>query len=217
MAPSVRTDGKEISLYSFSNGYPNTWINTGDQAKDITQIALTQVGYSETGENHTKYNYWYYNNKYTPNPWCAIFVSWCAKQAGIPTSVIKKNAWVGFPISDVSSNDFGVPAYSFSSTTAKVGDLAFINNDVDPKFEKIDHVGLIYAVDSNYIYTVEGNYSNKVSKCKYSASTGYMVEPKKTSASGGCGDGGTIPISQGTGMRYYSGVLFGQTDARRGD
>lgn len=173
----IRTDGKEISLYSFSSGYPNTWSNTGNQARDISQIALTQVGYTETNANHTKYNSWYYDSD-TSAQWCAIFISWCANQAGISKSIIKPNAWAGYTLSGMSQNGFGVPAYSFSSTSARVGDIAFINNDSD---SKSDHVGLIYAVDSNYIYTVEGNYSNKVSKCKYSASTGSMVSPKVSS------------------------------------
>lgn len=157
-----------IDLYSYSTAYPNTWTNTGDQAVDIAQIALTQVGYTETS-NHTKYNAWFYGSD-TSAAWCAIFISWCANQAGISTSIVKKNAIAsGYTTSNMSANSFGAPSYTFGSATPKCGDIAYIDNDADAPS---DHVGLIYAVDSNYIYTVEGNYSNKVSTVKYSRSTG---------------------------------------------
>ena len=67
--------------------YENTYVNTGNMREDTIGVALTQVGYEEGEDNYTKYGVWYD----MPNaPWCGIFVSWCAEQAGIPTSVLKK-------------------------------------------------------------------------------------------------------------------------------
>lgn len=155
---------------SYSTGYPNTWKNSGNQAKDITQIALTQVGYEETGDNHTKYNAWYYGSDINV-AWCAIFISWCANQAGVSTSVIAKNAMAsGFSTSNMSSNSYGCPAYAFGTTTAKAGDIIYVGTG-----DWTGHVGLVYAVDNDYVYTVEGNSSDKVTKVKYSASTGHRV------------------------------------------
>jgi len=174
----ISSSNLEISYYSFSTGHPNTWKNTGDQAMDIANIALTQVGYHATN-NHTKYNNWYYGYD-NPAAWCAIFISWCADQAGVPRSAVRKNARAsGYNTSNMSSNPYGAPAHSFSSTAAKVGDIAFIDNTGNGTS---NHVGLVYAVDSTYIYTVEGNYSEQVYKCKYLRSTGYQRYTNSTAA-----------------------------------
>ena len=67
--------------------YENTYSNTGNMRNDIIGVALTQVGYTEGSNNYTKYGVWYG----LPNsPWCGMFVSWCANQAGIPTSVLSR-------------------------------------------------------------------------------------------------------------------------------
>ena len=67
--------------------YGNTYKNTGNMRNDIIGVALTQVGYKEGSNNYTKYGVWYG----LPNsPWCGMFVSWCAKEAGVPTSVLKR-------------------------------------------------------------------------------------------------------------------------------
>lgn len=54
----------------------------------IIEIADNEVGYTETSGNITKYGEWYG----WQTSWCAIFVSWCASQAGISESVIPKTA-----------------------------------------------------------------------------------------------------------------------------
>ena len=125
------------------NAYPNTYTNSGDQRRDIIQVALTQVGYTEGYNNDTKYGDWYG----LPNqPWCGMFVSWCANQARIPTSVIKKGA-IANPYY------FGFSSYfTASQRRPQSGDLFFKSN--------FSHVGLVYYVDGDYFYTVEGNTNN---------------------------------------------------------
>ena len=64
--------------------FENTHNNSGNQASDIVGVAQTQVGYSEGYNSYTKYGDWYG----LPNSdWCAMFVSWCANQAGVDNSV----------------------------------------------------------------------------------------------------------------------------------
>ena len=55
------------------------------QRDNMLKIAESQLGYRETAENHTKYGKWYGMDG---QPWCAMFVSWCARRAGVPQSVI---------------------------------------------------------------------------------------------------------------------------------
>ena len=156
---------------SYSTAYPNTWKNTGNQAYDIAQIALTQVGYEETGDNHTKYNAWFYGSD-TAVAWCAVFISWCADQAGIPTSVIRKNAMASaYGGSSMQNNPFGAPAYAFGAQTPQAGDIIFVTSGGSTS----NHVGLVVSVDDKYIYTVEGNVSDTCGARMYTRSTGYQA------------------------------------------
>ena len=83
--------------------YVNRHLNTGDPVTDVIAIALTQVGYtggsnaseldgtpSGTPNDWTKYGAYMGING---NPWCACFLSWCAFQAGIPSSVLKPSTY----------------------------------------------------------------------------------------------------------------------------
>lgn len=119
--------------------YENTYVNTGDQRADLIGVALTQVGYREGSGGYTKYGDWY-GAPYTD--WCGMFVSWCADQAGIPTSVLKKNGFA-------SASGFGIPTFYASEKTPRPGDLFFKTNG--------SHTGIVYYVEGDYFYTLEGN------------------------------------------------------------
>lgn len=121
--------------------YENTYTNTGDMRNDIIGVALTQVGYEEGDNNYTKYGVWYGQ----PNsPWCGMFVSWCAKEAGVPTSVLKRTGIA-------NPSNFGLSYKSGSEYTPQKGDLFFKKN--------FSHVGLVYYTEGSYFYTIEGNTS----------------------------------------------------------
>jgi len=122
--------------------YENTHINTGNQRRDIVQVALTQLGYREGKNNDTKYGDWYG----MPNqPWCAMFVSWCANQAGIGGNVLKK-------ASLANPHSFGITYRNGASYRPRSGDL-FFN-------KQFRHVGIVYYVEGDYFYTLEGNSNN---------------------------------------------------------
>ena len=59
------------------------------QRDRILEIARTQLGYKEGPNNDTKYGDWY---GLPNNPWCQMFISWCADQAGIGTDIIPRTA-----------------------------------------------------------------------------------------------------------------------------
>lgn len=129
---------------SASAAYENTYTNTGNQRDDIIGVAKTQLGYREGANNATKYGTWYG----LPNqPWCAMFISWCARQAGIPTSVLKNSA-----VAAPDAQYFNIPYYDGASYTPQKGDLFFTKS--------WSHVGLVYYVDGDYFYTIEGNSNN---------------------------------------------------------
>lgn len=118
--------------------YENTYSNTGNQRQDIIGVALTQVGYRE--ENGiTKYGQWY---GHPTVEWCAVFVAWCANQAGIPTSVIKKQGWA-------NPGSFGWKAYPASQRLPQPGDIYFKGSGT--------HTGIVIEVKAKTFVTVEGN------------------------------------------------------------
>lgn len=122
--------------------HPNTYKNTGNMRADIIGVALTQVGYYEGANNDTKYGVWYgLNNR----GWCGIFVAWCADQAGIPKSIIPKNGTT-YPA------DFNCKSYSGKNYCPQPGDLFFTKSG-----SGYSHVGIVYYLDGDYFYTLEGN------------------------------------------------------------
>ncbi|MBE6751254.1 MAG: hypothetical protein E7556_01880 [Ruminococcaceae bacterium] len=142
---------------------------TGDQVKDICNIAKTQVGYHESGNNYTEYGRWYGRQSY----WCNVFVSWCAYVAGVPTSVFPKLAGVGSAYYSTLPS-VGADCFKFGTKPVEAGDLLF-SCTCSGSFGCIDHVGLIVDVDDQYIYTVEGNMSDAVRAITYPVSTGYSA------------------------------------------
>ena len=154
---------------------------TGNQRTDIVNIAKSQIGYHEGNnsseldgsnssgnQNYSEAGYWFgtevkqqgYGHFYD---WCAMFVAWCARQAGISTDVISNAAYAA------PSNT----AYRFKNLTVherdgyipEAGDLIFF--DHDGNYDSWDHVGIVESVDENYVYTIEGNSDNMVAQRMY--------------------------------------------------
>jgi len=137
--------------------FENTHNNSGNQASDIVGVAETQVGYSEGYDGYTKYGDWYG----LPNSdWCAMFVSWCANQAGVDNSVFPS-----FALCSAGCDWFiqqGRFHYS-GSYTPQAGDLIFYSSYGD-----IYHVGLVTGSDGSNVYSIEGNYNEQVCNVSYS-------------------------------------------------
>ena len=131
-----------VSVVAISaDEYENTHVNTGDYRIDLISVAKTQIGFREGEYNDTKYGTWYG----LPNqPWCAMFVSWCARQADIPTSIIRNCA-----IAAPDDGYFSVPFVDGEEYTPQLGDLFFTKT--------FSHVGIVYYADGDYFYTLEGN------------------------------------------------------------
>ena len=127
--------------------YEHTYVNTGNQRADILGVALTQIGYSETGNNDTKYGTWH---GLPYNPWCAMFVTWCARQADIPTDVIERSA-KAYP----RQGYFDIACFNSTQRLPSPGDLFFTYGNT--------HVGFVYYVEGEYFYTIEGNSNPNLS------------------------------------------------------
>ena len=148
-----------VSL-AYSTGYPNTHTNTGNQKEDIIAIAETQIGYTYSGG--TKYGAWYSSNL-TTSAWCAMFVSWCANQANIPTSIIPKHSSCDNGMNWFKNNGrWHNGAYYGGTYTPQRGDIVYYSDGHTQSDST--HVGIVTGVSGNYLQVIEGNTDSKVYK-----------------------------------------------------
>lgn len=149
--------------------------------KKVIDIALAEEGYLEKASNsqlddktanagsnnRTKYArdldaLGFYNGKKQGVAWCDVFVDWCFVQAyGLEAALKltnqplgKNNCGAGCKYSRQYYKDKG-QLYD----TPQAGDQIFFYPSNGIGGTTIQHTGLVYAVDSTYIYTVEGNTS----------------------------------------------------------
>ncbi len=91
-----------------------------------------------------------YNYQYGSSPWCCNFVSWCARQAGISTDVIKSTATVQ-TMYDNLINASGATVVS----SPQRGDLVFYKY-TDYDSARFHHIGIMI----NAMESVQGNVNN---------------------------------------------------------
>ena len=128
--------------------------------ENFVNIALAECGIVEANDNITKYGEWYGMNG---KPWCAMFVSWCANQAGLLASsennsngIIPKYASVYLGMEWYKDkNRFGEKG----EYRPKYGDILFLKTEAS-------HTAIVVGYDeqNNKVYSIEGNFSDKVCK-----------------------------------------------------
>lgn len=117
----------------------------------LIAIAKQEVGYTETtyddGTFSSKYGDWYGLPK---GAWCAMFVSWCANQAGISTNAIPKFASCATGREWFQSKNLWKNKGEY---IPQQGDLVFLND--------CSHVGIVEKFDDDIVYTIEGNAADE--------------------------------------------------------
>lgn len=115
-------------------------------AQKVLDIARSELGYKEGRGNDTKYGKWYHLNR---QPWCAMFISWCANQAGVPTNVIPKHAYTP------SGAKFFKKRGRWHKKNPEVGDIVYYSL---AGLGRISHVGIVEKVHGPKSWTaIEGN------------------------------------------------------------
>lgn len=157
---------------------------TGDGAADLVRVALSQVGYHESDSasdlsgtasgkgNYTEYGRWYG----LQDLWCAMFVSWCAAQAGIGTDVIPKTS-----STVVGLNRFLAAGQAHARLEIvsgkfipEAGDLIYFKNSRNDAVT--NHVGIVTGYADGIVSTVEGNTSSGCVRClRYTVMDTYIV------------------------------------------
>ena len=116
------------------------------------KIALAEVGYKEGKNNDNKYGKWYGINN---QPWCAIFVSWCANQVGVLKTLIPKYSGCGTGYDWFEDR-------GLITMKPKAGDVGFLKPT--KKGKTASHTFIVYKVEGNEITTIEGNETDAVTK-----------------------------------------------------
>ena len=128
------------------------------QNTDFAKIARKQLG-----SGPSKYRTWFYGYEGYGIPWCAIFVSWCAKElGGVLNKIIPKTSGAGNFAREGINDKVG--KWYEGGTIPQVGDIVTFcwngygrYNGQDAYFS--DHVGIVEKVSKGYVYTIEGNAS----------------------------------------------------------
>ena len=164
---------------------------TGDEATDIVMIAMSQLGYHEGngpshchGEscegsgNYVEYNYYHGSVDQLGNgvqtygyPWCASFVSYCARLAGISCDTLctslNCSRWVNHFIGE------GEYHSRQSGYIPRQGDLIFFRDKGSSKMST--HVGLVRYECNGLVYTIEGNCGDAVRLAAYDLNDTYVI------------------------------------------
>jgi len=151
---------------AYPSAYPVPSL-TGNQREDIVNVALSQKGYKKSGG--TVYGAWYDSIKgtnYVNQAWCAMFVSWCANQAGIDQNVLTYRSYVPDMVSDFKSKG----QWHDRNYTPSRGDIIIVNSS--------GHVGIVTGVSGRTVYTIEGNKTSLGSACgtdSYTIGSSYIT------------------------------------------
>ncbi len=162
---------------------------TGDMRYDVLSVAFTQIGYHE-GNNESEMNgmnlsgsrnFVEYNRifgKVDNNEgngisygyaWCAAFVSWCLRQAGVPKELA---------VTEISCNRmtkwFQVNSTYHSRSSGYrplPGDIIMFHDGDN----SADHVGVVVGIKGGNVYTIEGNSGGVVGPHLYSLTDSYIL------------------------------------------
>ena len=114
---------------------------------------------SPLGSNNVKYNTWFYGRPVDGAEfmWCAVYQSWVAAAAKIPTSIIPKNASV------LGMRDF-FDAQGRIFEEPRVGDLVIFITSATRR-----HIGFVeMLLDDGNFATIEGNFNDRVTRVVHS-------------------------------------------------
>ncbi|QEI43563.1 hypothetical protein BMF77_04183 [Dolichospermum sp. UHCC 0315A] len=123
-------------------------------AQQVIKFAANEIGYKENPpkSNNNKFGIWYGMNR---EPWCAMFVSYCLHNTGLPLKITTNKGFAYCPFGIKWFKEQGL----WHTSNPKVGDIVFY----DWKNDGVsDHVGIVAKVNSDgSIDAIEGNTSER--------------------------------------------------------
>jgi len=139
----------------------------------LIKIATAEIGTKESNAGDDKYIKWY--GGFALNvAWCAIFVSWCANQAGIGTGVIPKYASCDAGMNWFKKKGtFEKAKYFGGGYTPQAGDVIFFSDNGNQNDST--HTGIVTSCNGSKVYTIEGNTSDMVHDRSYAIGDDYIL------------------------------------------
>ena len=174
-AIEIRLVGKGASIDRGGAAYQKlTAQPTSGTASAVVSVAASQVGYHEKASNYNldgftansgSANY----NKYARDlgvangqAWCATFVWWCMKSAGVP--------YANYPSRTTVTRDWFIQRGQYhvrGSYVPKPGDYVVFGN--------ASHCGIVESVSGYSISVIEGNCSDQVKRNTYNCMTSTWI------------------------------------------
>lgn len=142
-----KADKDKVDGADASAGGPIDTSASGD-VKGLISIARSTIGTTESppGTNMTKFHK---DMGYGACYWCALWIMWCFKKAGIAQPQITASCQNTF-------NNYSKLG-RVSSTEPKVGSLCFFQYS---RNNQLNHIGIVIGFDDQYITTIEANTSS---------------------------------------------------------
>ena len=125
-----------------------------DNTQLIVEVAASQIG-NVGGEPYWR---WYGFTEHVE--WCACFVSWCANKCGYLDTVIPKFAGCSTGVQWFKARN----QWADRSITPEPGMIIFFDWDRDGV---PDHTGIVEKIENGYVYTIEGNTSDRCRRQQY--------------------------------------------------
>ena len=154
----------------------------------LNEVAKTKIGVQSGREFNL-----FYDNTYNGVDWCAMFIWWLFNQDGRAKNMVVKDATADGMVRESVKAGLGTWHEDYCedpSSQPRAGDLIvfdpeygntgmYIPGRIRGSYSPIDgfrtrdkylssHIGYIFRVDNNNIYTIEGNRGGKVSHGTYS-------------------------------------------------
>jgi uncharacterized MAPEG superfamily protein len=158
---------KELLSDKYSSLWSSVLYGVSYSSDDgIVKVALEQVG------NVGGQPYWSWYGFSSRVDWCACFVSWCANECGyITDGIIPKYALC----SDGSNWFKSHGQWLKGGETPSAGMIIFFDYPDDGLDGSPDHTAIVEKVKDGRVYTVEGNYNDKVATDDYAISYPYIL------------------------------------------
>lgn len=189
----VRLTSLPAPLVNLARGFSeNVYTLTGDRKADLLGVAFTQLGFSGgtsanppldgtgPGGPFSKYGEYYQD---PGESYCSYFVSWSARKAGIGEGIINNARDVDGVFYDAQQafRYFFTPKaaqaqaqrlnpasrMSRSDYVPQAGDLIYFLWSNAKAQTTFSHIGIVYDVDTQYVYTLEGAAGGSVDTRMY--------------------------------------------------
>ena len=149
--------------------------NGNEALEAFVNKAVAELGTKPDDSGVTKYGQWYQDNvdgsqKFNTAAWCAMFLSWCANQAGVSKSTVGYYAACSY-----WQDQFFVANgtwHAASGYTPARGDLIFFDYTGDGK---ANHNGVVESVSDTQVVAIEGNVDKEVKRCTYALNDSTIV------------------------------------------